>query len=53
VDLQHADLVRGGVEGTGAAGCIADGGEYVARWITEHPLAKSSTKQMYRGLRRT
>jgi integrase len=28
-------------------------GEYVGRWIAQHPTAKDSTKELYRGLLRT
>ena len=53
VDLQHADQVRGVWRAPARRGASPTVGEYVARWITEHPSAKSSTKEMYRGLLRT
>jgi integrase len=53
LDLQHADMVRGVWKvprrSTGTAYTV---GEYVARWIEQHPRAKNSTKELYRGLLR-
>lgn len=53
LDLQHADMVRGvwkaPRKSTGPAYTV---GEYVARWIEQHPSAKDSTKGLYRGLLR-
>ena len=53
LDLQHADMVRGvwraPRRSTGPAYTV---GEYVARWIEQHPRAKDSTKELYRGLLR-
>ena len=53
LDLQHADMVRGlwkaPRKSTGPACTV---GEYVARWIEQHPKAKDSTKELYRGLLR-
>jgi integrase len=53
VDLEHADQVREVWKAPARRGVSPTVGEYVARWITEHPSAKSSTKEMYRGLLRT
>ena len=53
VDLQHADQVRGVWKAPARRGASPTVGEYVARWITEHPSAKSSTEEMYFGLLRT
>ncbi len=53
LDLQHADMVRGVWKAprrsTGPAFTV---GEYLARWIEQHPRAKDSTKELYRGLLR-
>jgi hypothetical protein len=56
LDLQHADLVRGlwkAPHKSERAGPDYTVGEYLARWIDQHPKAKDSTKELYRGLLRT
>lgn len=53
VDLQHADQVRGVWKAPVRPSQSPTVEEYVHRWITEHPSAKSSTKEMYLGLLRT
>jgi integrase len=55
LDLQHADMVRGVWRAprrvsSGEPACTV--GEYVGRWIEQHPSAKESTKELYRGLLR-
>lgn len=47
MDLQHADQVRGVWKAPARRGASPTVGEYVARWITEHPSAKSSKEEMY------
>jgi integrase len=56
LDVQHADLVRGLWEAPIKPGSVGSGytvGEYLARWIAQHPTAKDSTKELYRGLLRS
>lgn len=53
LDLQHADMVRGvwkAPRKSTSPACTV--GEYVERWIEQHPKAKDSTKELYRGLLR-
>jgi len=53
VDVQRADMVRGVWKAPARRTASPSVGEYVGRWITEHPSARSSTKELYAGLRRT
>ena len=53
VDVQHADLVRGTWQAPIKASASPSVAVYVARWIEEHPTARQSTKELYRGLLRT
>jgi len=53
LDAQHADMVRGVWKAPReSSGPTYTVGEYVARWIEQHPTAKDSTKGLYRGLLR-
>jgi len=53
VDVQRTDLVRGVWKAPVRRGLSPSVGEYVGRWITEHPTARNSTKELYAGLLRT
>ncbi len=53
VDVQHADLVRGSWRAPVMVSASPSVAVYVARWIEEHPTARESTKELYRGLLRT
>lgn len=53
VDVQHADLVRGTWKAPVKASASPSVAGYVAGWIEEHPTARESTKELYRGLLRT
>ena len=53
VDLQRADQVRAVWKAPPRRGSSPMVGEYVDRWITEHPSARSSTKELYTSLLRT
>ena len=53
VDVQHADLVRGTWQAPVKPSASPSVAAYVARWIEEHPTARDSTKELYRGLLRT
>jgi integrase len=53
VDVQHADLVRGSWRAPVKPSASPSVAAYVARWIEEHPTARESTKELYRGLLRT
>ena len=53
VDVQHADLVRGTWQAPVKPSASPSIAVYVARWIEEHPTARESTKELYRGLMRT
>ncbi len=53
VDVQHADLVRGAWKAPIKRSASPSVGAYVERWIAEHPTARESTKELYRGLLRT
>jgi len=56
IDLQHADIVRGIWKAPARSDSSGPGsmtvGEYVGCWIEQHPTAKDSTKELYRGLLR-
>jgi integrase len=51
--VQHADLVRGTWAAPVKASSSPSIAAYVAGWIEEHPTARESTKELYRGLLRT
>ncbi|MEP6665272.1 MAG: site-specific integrase [Nocardioidaceae bacterium] len=53
VDLQHADLVRGAWKAPIKVSASPSVGAFVEQWIAEHPSARESTKELYRGLLRT
>lgn len=53
IDAQHADLVRGTWQAPVKPSASESVAAYVTRWITEHPSARESTKELYRGLLRT
>ena len=53
VDLQHADLVRGTWQAPVRPSASPTVGAYVGEWIEQHPTARESTKELYRGLLRT
>jgi integrase len=53
VDVQHADLVRGTWQAPVKPAASPSVAGYVSRWIEEHPNARDSTKELYRGLLRT
>jgi integrase len=53
VDLQRADQVRAVWKAPPRRGSSPTVGEYVDRWITEHPSARASTKELYASLLRT
>lgn len=53
VDLQRADQVRAVWKAPPRRGSSPMVGEYVDRWITEHPSARASTKELYSSLLRT
>jgi hypothetical protein len=53
VDVQHADLVRGTWQAPVKPSASPSVAVYVAQWIEEHPTARESTKELYRGLLRT
>ena len=53
VDLQRADQVRAVWKAPPRRGSSPTAGEYVGRWITEHPSARASTKELYSSLHRT
>jgi Site-specific recombinase XerC len=53
VDVQHADLVRGTWQAPVKPSASPSVATYVALWIEEHPTARESTKELYRGLLRT
>ena len=55
LDVTHADMVRGLWQAPGQRETDDkySVGEYVALWIERHPTAKSSTKELYRGLFRS
>jgi len=53
VDLQRADQVRAVWKAPPRRGSSPTVGEYVDRWITEHPSARASTKELYSSLLRT
>lgn len=53
VDVQHADLLRGTWQAPVKPSASPSVGAYVTRWIEEHPTARESTKELYRGLLRT
>jgi len=52
-DVQHADLVRGSWRAPVKPSASPSVAAYVERWIEEHPTARESTKELYRGLLRT
>jgi len=53
LDLQHADLVRGSWQAPVRPSASPSVATYVEQWIEEHPTARDSTKELYRGLLRT
>ncbi len=53
VDVQHADLVRGLWQAPPRRASSPTVAIYVGAWIEEHPTARESTKELYRGLLRT
>jgi hypothetical protein len=53
VDVQHADLVRGTWRAPVRPSASPTVGAYVGEWIEQHPTARDSTKELYRGLPRT
>jgi hypothetical protein len=53
VDLQRADMVRGLWRSPARRRGSVTVGEYVARWIAQHPTAKTTTRELYSGLLRT
>lgn len=53
VDVQHADLVRGLWQAPPRRAGSPTVAVYVGAWIEEHPTARESTKELYRGLLRT
>jgi integrase len=53
VDLQRADLVRGTWQAPVKLSASPSVGAYVEGWIEEHPTARASSKELYRGLLRT
>jgi integrase len=51
IDTQRADMVR---KAWRAPRLVKETvGEYIARWIDQHPIAKSSTRDLYRNILRT
>jgi integrase len=52
VDLQRADQVRAVWKAPRRRESSPTVGEYVDRWITEHPSARASTKELYSSLLR-
>ncbi|MCZ3387303.1 MAG: site-specific integrase [Actinomycetia bacterium] len=53
VDVQHADLVRGAWKAPLKRSASPSVSAYVEQWIVEHPNARESTKELYRGLLQT
>jgi integrase len=53
VDVQHADLVRGTWQAPVRPSASPTVEAYLAEWIEQHPTARASTKELYRGLLRT
>ena len=53
LDVQHADLVRGTWAAPVKPSASPSVAAYVGKWIEEHPTARESTKELYRGLLRT
>ncbi|MGZ4590147.1 MAG: tyrosine-type recombinase/integrase, partial [Actinomycetes bacterium] len=53
VDVQRADQVRGLWKPPARRRGSATVGEYLEKWIVQHPSARSSTKELYAGLLRT
>ena len=53
LDLQHADLVRGTWNAPVRPSSSPSVATFVEQWIEEHPTARESTKELYRGLLRT
>lgn len=53
VDLQRADQVRAVWKAPRRRGSSPTVAEYMDRWITEHPSARASTKELYASLLRT
>lgn len=53
LDLQHADLVRGTWQAPVRPSASPSVTTFVEQWIQEHPTARESTKELYRGLLRT
>ena len=53
VDVQHADLVRGMWRAPVRPSASPTIAAYVGEWIEQHPTARASTKELYRGLLRT
>jgi len=53
VDVQHADLVRGTWRAPVRPSASPTLAAYVGEWIEQHPTARESTKELYRGLLRT
>jgi len=53
LDLQHADLVRGTWQAPVRPSASPSVATFVEQWIEEHPTARESTKELYRGLLRT
>jgi len=55
VDVQRADQVRGVWQAQAPVRRVdvRTVGEYVQEWITQHPLARPGTKELYAGLLRT
>jgi integrase len=53
IDVQHTDLVRGTWQAPVKPSASPSVAVYVAEWIEQHPTARASTKELYRGLLRT
>jgi len=53
IDAQHADLVRGTWAAPVRPSASPSVAAYIAAWVEEHPSARESTKELYRGLLRT
>jgi len=53
LDIQHADLVRGTWRAPVKPSASPSVTTYVSAWIEEHPTARESTRELYRGLLRT
>lgn len=53
VDVQRTDIARGVWKPPARRGSTPTVGRYVEQWISEHPTARASTKELYASVLRT